>query len=105
MFGVTTQATLFLDATFVEAFGQVIVMLILIMLASIYYTAAFSRTGTLRLVCYCFVLFTSGFVFLSTTNLIVMFVAYEFILLPTAFAIHHYSKTTRVREAVAFMVV
>lgn len=95
---------LYLDTPFVHTASQILVSMLGIVLVAIYYTVAFDTTELFKLLSYCFCIFLSGLLFISATNLIIIFVAYEFILVPTILVLELFSKTTRAREATYFMI-
>lgn len=99
-----TGKILYLDGAFASTAGQILTAMLGIVVIAIYYTVVFSRVELLKFLSYCLAIFLSGILFITTTNLIVMFIAYEAILVPTVMVLEFFSKTTRSREATIFMI-
>ncbi len=94
-----------IDFTFTHVLGQALLVMLFIIIASFYYTVTFSKTELNRFVLYSVCIYLSGMLFLLTSSISVMFIAYELILLPTTLVLEYFSKTGRSREATQFMLV
>jgi len=94
-----------LSSSGLHMFGFTLVSMLLIFIISIYYTVAFSKEDLLMFCIYTIVIYIGGILMLTSTSILVVFIGYELILLPTIYIIDKFSKTSRGREACDFMIV
>jgi NADH:ubiquinone oxidoreductase subunit 4 (subunit M) len=94
-----------IDVEYSHVAGQSLATMLLIIIAAFYYTVQFSRIELRRFTLYSVCIYASGLLFVATNSIVVMFIAYELILLPTTLVLDYFSKTGRSREATNFMLV
>lgn len=95
----------FFSAALLVSGGQLLVTMFLIISVATYYTVQFTKEQLSQFLLYTSIIFFSGVIFICTTNVLLMFIAYELLLLPTALIVDLYSKTTRAKEAASFMII
>ncbi len=83
--------------------AQPLSTMLLIIVAALYYTVQFGGDYLWQYVVYSAAIFVGGAAFVLNSLILVMFVAYEVVLVPTTVMIDHFSKTSRSREATLFM--
>ena len=80
-------------------------LLLLICLTALYYCTHFSKDRLDAFVFYMTSVFYSGVMFVFVESAVAMFIAYEFLLIPTTLMIDGFAKTSRGVEAARFMLI
>lgn len=99
------RSNLYLSSAFALSVGQTLISMLLIIVISVHYTVAFQKQEVLRFLFYSIVLYVCGIIFVTTSHIIIMFVSFEGILIPTSVVLDLYSKTLRARDATKMMIV
>jgi hydrogenase-4 component B len=92
------------DVNFLHMGGRALLPMLFIVILAIYYTVAFMDSEIKNFIIYCGLLYICGFMLVVTSSTILMFVAFEGILIPTSIVLDKFSKTVRGRDATLSMI-
>ena len=76
---------------------------IVITLISIFFCLAYNLNEVVSFTFYCFLILLAGYVLFFTESLILFFLAYELLLVPSFFILYNFAKTRRCVEAAYLM--
>jgi formate hydrogenlyase subunit 3/multisubunit Na+/H+ antiporter MnhD subunit len=80
-----------------------IYIFIIITTLSILFCLAYNVNEIISFMFYCVIILLSGYILFFTDSLILFFLAYEFLLIPSFFILYNFAKTRRCVEAAYLM--
>ena len=80
------------------------ILMLLVCIISIYYCVQFTTDNLFKFFCYLGLIIISGYIFITTKLLLLFFISYEMLLIPTCIMLFLFTKTTRGRTAVRTMI-
>lgn len=94
----------FLDLHFTSVYYfPFIYIFIIVTFLSLFFCLAYNKDELLSFTTFCFVILLSGFTLFYTDSLILFFMAYEMLLIPSFFILYKFAKTRRSVEAAYLM--
>jgi NADH-quinone oxidoreductase subunit M len=94
-----------INTQYFNVYGYILVNLLILVVIALYYTVAFSKDDILQFSICIVVIYIGGLLLVTSSSILVLFIGYELILIPSIIVIDQYSKTSMGYNASTFMLV